>query len=198
MTTMPAFRFDPTDHSYVLVSTGEIRPHVTGMLARCGYDYTWCSDAGRERGRAVHRLAADIDLGALDITDVDIGSEYRPYLNAYVAAIAHLRQHEALDIQAIEQAMMHPTWLYGTTIDRVVTLRGRQGVIEIKTGAEEAAHPIQTALQCEILACQTGIPAWGLGRWALYLRPTGRYRVIEHPQRADFDEAHRIIKECCC
>lgn len=194
MTAMP-FRFDAEAHEYIDLATGAVLPHITSMLQRSGIvDAGWYTDASRERGTAVHRLTADYDLGALD--PAKCISAYRGYLLAHHAAMTILKG-QGLVLHAIEEPLVHPTYRYGGRPDRIVSMAGRLGVLELKSGGPERGHQVQTSLQA-ILACvEARLPAESLGRWCLYLKESGKFKLEEHRRREDFVEAHRIIRTCC-
>lgn len=96
-----AFRFNADTHTYYL--NGEERPHITGMLLRCGLvDDAWYTEESCERGRQVHKLTADYDLGALELARCV--SAYRGYLVTHAKAMSIMRP----EIQAVEEALIHP------------------------------------------------------------------------------------------
>lgn len=185
-----SFRFDPERHEYTTLD-GEVLPHITGMLETTGWiDDTWMTEESSERGRCVHSLTAEFDLGALDVGSCV--SRYRPYLLAHVACMAVLRPAW----QAVEEPSVHPQLRYGGRPDRVGKVRGLWTVLEVKSGVKQKSHAIQTALQAILAAVETPLPAWQWQRYALYLKPNGKYKLDPHDDRADFDEALRIIHKC--
>lgn len=192
---MPApvnFRFDAALHEYTDLDTGEVLPHITGMLERAGLvDDTWMTEASRERGTAVHTLTAAYDLEALDVAQCD--SRYRGWLLGHVKVMTILRPQ----ILTVEQADVHSQYRFGGRPDRGIRLNGVRGVWEIKSGDEERAHQVQTALQAILEAQHCDLPPWALGRWCCYLKGTGKYKVVEHKSRKDFDAAMEVIKRCC-
>jgi len=191
--TAPAatFRFDAPNHEYIDMETGVVLPHITGMLERTGWiDDTWYTEESSARGTAVHRLTADFDLGALDVETCV--SNYRGYLLAHATAMSILRP----EILAVEEPIVHPTMRFGGRPDRDVIIRRLRGPLEIKTGDPEKSHQIQTALQAILIEQSARIPAYGLQRTCLYVRDKGKFKVIEHKDRRDFDEAHRVILRC--
>jgi hypothetical protein len=196
MTATVPFRFDARNHEYVDVATGAVLPHITGMLEQAGLvDDDWFTEESRIRGTAVHRLTADYDSGSLD--PAKCISKYREYLLGHVAAMTILRG-QGLEVHAIEEAIVHEIYRYGGRPDRIVTLSGRRGVLEIKTTAQPAkSHMVQTALQAMLDECESGLPAETLGRWCLYLRPKGKWKLEEHRSMRDFTEAQRVIRVCC-
>jgi hypothetical protein len=192
MTGAANFRFDQTDHRYIDLDTGEDLPSITSMLMRVGLvDDTWMDEQGRARGTAVHELTKLYDLDALDVETCR--SPFRPYLLAHVKAMSILRP----TMLAVEEAMVHPVLRFGGRPDRIVTLNGRRGVWEIKSGTPERAHACQTALQAILAELKTGLPADAHARYACYLRPNGRFKVEEFTDRRDFDQAREVIQRCC-
>lgn len=191
------FRFDAVNHEYIALDTGETLPHVTGMLDRAGLvDDLWFTEESSERGRCVHTLTADFDLGALDVASCV--SIHRGYLLAHVAAMQILKP----EILKVEIPQVHSVYRYGTRIDRAVRIFGLRGVLEIKSAEPSKAHQIQTALQVIVEAEDAGMEPEDLGRWALYLKPNGRYKLVDHnkdrfDKARDFNEARRIIRMCC-
>jgi hypothetical protein len=194
------FRHDHDRHVYTALDTGEQLQHITGMLARTGWiDDTWFTEEASERGSMVHELTAAFDLGALEVGTLD--SPWRPYLLAHVRAIEAMGRPEML---AVEQPAVHPRYRYAGRPDRVVRLWGRLGVLEVKTGDEIAptpqqpttAHSLQTALQAMLVEHEYNMPADAFARWALYLKPTGKYKLREHKDRGDFNEALKVIRRC--
>lgn len=188
---MPAFRFDAVQHRYFC--NGKEREHCTGLLQKAGLiDDTWFTEESSIRGSAIHRLTADYDLDALDPRT--LVSTYRGYVLGHVDAMRVI-PHEW---DKVEQPIMHPVHLYGVRTDRVGRIYGLQGVLEGKsTAAPHYSHEIQTALQ--VLAESYGHPippeAWWRG--ALYWKPNGKWRLIQHINRRDFDVAREILNTFC-
>lgn len=186
-------RFDADDHSYTALDTGEELPHVTGMLETCGItDSTFYTDDGKERGTAVHKLTADYDLGAMDLPACV--SRYRPYLLGHATAMAILKP----EILAVEESIVHPVYRFGTRPDRVWRLAGVLAVCDEKSGPPDSSHMIQTALQAINVSVEhDNIPPEMIERYALYLTPKGKFTLVQHKSRKDFDKARQIIKRCC-
>jgi hypothetical protein len=47
------FRFDAIDHLYLELHSGDVLPHITGMLEKTGWvDDLWMTEDGKERGSA--------------------------------------------------------------------------------------------------------------------------------------------------
>lgn len=183
------FRFDANTHEYVNIRTGDVRPHITGMLQAEGLiDDRWFTEESCERGSCVHRLTADYDLGALDPRECD--SKYKGWLLGHVALMRIVNP----SWRHVEEPMLHRALDFGGRPDRVGTIYGAVGVWEIKSGLEDPAHAIQLAMQAILAAPIVGLPAESLVRYAAYLKSNGKYKLVEYKQRRDFDEAHRIIR----
>lgn len=187
-----AFRFDQNDHSYTTLADGVVRPHITGMLQETGWcDDTWFTEESSERGTAIHSLTAAYDLGGLDVRS--LVSPYRNYVLAHVAATQLLRP----EWDSVEEAEMHPEFLFGGRPDRVGRIFKALGVLDGKSGVVSKSHGIQTALQAILVAWRYSLPPQSMQRRTLHWKANGRFDVRLHDKRADFDEAFRIIKVCC-
>ena len=189
------FRYDDDRHEYWALDTGELLPHITGILEAAGkIDTRWYTRAGRERGTRVHNWTMDLDFEILPSLD-DVDDELRPYLSAYKM----FTSIERPVMLAIEVPSVHSVFRFGGRIDRQVRMRKRSGVLEIKTGGVERWHMLQTALQAMLMSEETGIPAETLGRWTVYLRKLGkdstrgRFSLEEHRDPADFAEVRQIL-----
>jgi hypothetical protein len=194
MQTVVPFRFDPVAHQYIDLETGEVFPHITGMLEAFGLiDDTWYTEESSHRGTQVHRMTADYDLGAIEDPTV-IESGYKAYLLAHVKAMKILRP----TILAVEEPFVHPYFRFGGRPDRLVVVNRAKGVLEIKTTAKpERSHQVQTALQAIGVAERLALPAESLVRFCLYLRRDGKFKLEEHRAMHDFVEARRAIRQCC-
>lgn len=185
------FRFDAERHVYITLDTGEIVPNITRMLEAAGLiDSRWYTDEGCERGHEVHRLTADYDLGALDLADL-AGSPYANYVQAHIAVMGIVRP----TWQHIETPAVHKVHRYGGRPDRVGQVYAAGSVWEVKSGAPEPAHMIQTALQAILVAEELGLAPRAVQRFAEYVKADGKYKVEHHTNARDFDEAYRIIRE---
>lgn len=101
------------------------------------------------------------------------------------------------EVLSVEVPAVHPVLLFGGRPDRDVMIDGLRGILEIKSGAREKSHRIQTAMQAILREPATGIPAWAAGRWCLYVADDGKFTCDSHHlqpgARLDIDEALRII-----
>ena len=186
------FRFDAINHEYVALDTGETLPHITGMLEDAGVvDSTWFTEESCARGSLVHQLTADYDLGALDVESCV--SRWRGYLLGHVQAVTIAKPRWL----SVEIPLVHPVYRFGGRPDRECVAWGLRGVWEIKSGAAHDAHRIQTALQAMLVGAETGLPPETLARFCCYVKDKGKFKLEEHRDRRDFDEARRIIRRCC-
>lgn len=180
------FRFKADGHVYTV--GGQRALSITQLLTVSGEaDDEFFTEESGVRGTIVHRLTADLDLGAADLaTD---GGIYRPYLLAYAEALATLRPQWS----SIEEPFIHRQLRFAGTPDRVGLVRGAQTVAEIKSGEFSKAHQTQTAMQAILVADSLSLPPELIQRMAIYLKPTGRVKVELHPDPADFSRAREII-----
>ena len=191
-------RFDEAEHAYY-TDAGLRVPSITQLLERAGVvNDLWFTEESSARGTAVHALTAQFDLGALD--PADCVSKFRGYLLAYCAATNILKLADGLQILTVEEPAIHPTLGFGGRPDRTIVLQKKHalhGVLEVKSGAPMKSHPIQTALQSLLVADGMRLPPESLARFCLYIRDKGKFTLIEHRERRDFDEARRIVRTCC-
>jgi hypothetical protein len=184
------FGFIESEHAYVALDTGETLPSITQLLARAGLvDDRFFSEEASDRGTAVHRLCADHDLKALDVATCT--SKFRGYLLAHIKAVSIIQPTWL----AVEEARVHPVLRFGGRPDRDMIAYGQRGVWEIKSGVPSKAHSVQTAFQSLLVAVEANLPPESLLRLCCYVKDKGRYRVEEHKDRRDFDEAKRILRE---
>jgi len=182
-------RFDAERHEYWL--DGVLVPSITQMLKATGWvDPAFYTEAARARGQKVHTLAMAHDLGSLDLHHV---VQHRGYVLAYLEAMRAIRP----TWDAIEEPAVHSGYPFAGTPDRVGTLFGAQGIADIKTGAPEPADAVQLALQAILISANGGLPPTSYLRANLYLKASGRYTLVRHPHRRDFDHAYRVLDACC-
>lgn len=188
--TVP-FRFDAGRHEYFI---GDQRiPSATQLLEMGGLvnGSQYFTEASRRRGTAVHALAADYDLGVLDLPRLE--SPHRGYVLGYIAACEALKP----SWQSIELADVHPGYRYGVRTDRIGTVFGRRTVCEIKSAAKAKHHAVQTALQALADSVRSQVPPALVQRLTVYVKNTGRFSVEVHEDRRDFDTAMELIRRFC-
>lgn len=189
------FYFDAESHTYTL--DGSAIPSVTQMLGQAGYiSEAWYTGESAERGRQVHRLCADYDWGVFgDLRQCD--SEYKNWLLAYV----RFKQREQPVWASIEDAFANTHYRFGGRPDRVGKVYGCEAIVELKSGAMERWHGIQTALHDILIG---GLPVRVRMRYGLYLRKNGKFRFVQHdglePKCSrgpeDYDLAYEVIQRC--
>lgn len=190
MKSLP-FRFDSERHIYTANDTGERLPSITQLIKAAGLiDDRWYTDSSASRGTSVHQLTAAFDLDALTLEDVK-GSPLEGFLKAHVELMGIMRPAW----YHVEQAAAHATLRYAGCPDRVGEIYGARAVHEIKTGPPANWHQIQTALQAILVADELQRPAREVERFTEYITASGTYRVEQHSNKRDFDEAYRIVRD---
>ena len=83
------FRFEPEQHQYFDLETGDVIPSITQMLKSAGLvDDRFFTEDSSTRGTAVHSLCTEYDLGVLDDDDVvSCDSPYKGYLLAHACGM---------------------------------------------------------------------------------------------------------------
>lgn len=184
------FRFDRETHTYS--DDHGVVPHITGLLTVSGWaDDKWFTEESSVRGTRVHELTAEYDWGGITLADYD--GPYRGYLIAHDEAIRLVKPR----FEHIEVPAVHPTIRFGGRCDRVGQVYKAGSVWEVKSGAVERAHLIQTALQAILAAPTLHLPAEAVHRYAEYVKPNGNVKLEQHKDRRDFDEAFRILRRYC-
>lgn len=187
---MPPFRFDAYAHEYLDPATNDVLPHISGFLKAGGLvDDRWFKEAHSMRGRIVHTLTADYDLGA--ISDVaSVVSECKGYLQAHVKAMSILRP----TWEHIEVPFVNWRHRFGGRPDRVGKIDGGWAVLDIKSGVKTPAAQVQTALQCILVADDLVVPPQSMLRFVLYVKKDGRFKLDRNTDPADFDIAYRLLR----
>lgn len=186
------FRYDDAKHEYIDARTGEVLPHITGMLEAAGLvDTTWFTEEGRRRGTAVHQLTLDYDIGVLELNDCR--SEFKGYLAAYDEAIRTVRPTWL----HLEERFVHPRLRFGGCPDRAGLVYKRKAVVEIKTGGYEKSHQVQLALQAILVATRLNIPPEHVERFAFYLEANGKWKLEHLIDSAAMPKARSILRKCC-
>lgn len=191
MSSMPTFHFDAATHTYS-DSRGEV-PGITRLLTLAGkIDDEWYTEESSDRGRKVHKLTAEYDLGVIVDEDLpNLVSAYKGYLLGHVEVMQIVRPNWV----HIEQAMYHRRLRFGGTPDRGGTVYQAAAVWEVKSGLPTKAHPLQTALQALLLAEECGLPPELVQRYCCYLKADGHYKVEGHGNKRDFVQVLGIIQE---
>jgi hypothetical protein len=167
---------EPT-HTYKI--NGLPVPSVTHILKvmNC-VDTRWYTEEGRERGKAIDTLTELHDKGELDIEAAEIYCpQYIGYAKAWIAFRAETRF-----VPALTQVMVGNARLgYAGTLDRrgsFLNLGLATVLLDIKTGAPEWWHPLQTEGYRQ---CCIGVNVRG----CVYLGRNGKAKWVEHDDPAD-------------
>lgn len=177
--TAPKLEFDEATHTYSF--DGRRVPSVTQILAGVGIiDTTWYAEQACTRGAYVAEATALLDRGILDRDSLD------PVIRPYVEQWERFCADHGVEILEVERRVGERMHWYAGTLDRVVTFRADTvGVgtstiptlIDIKTGAREHWHQLQTAAYQA--ACKEH-----MRRGCLYLSENG-YSWRSHSDRTD-------------
>ena len=173
--------FEPVGHLYH-TNDGTCLDSVTTILkAELGL-YQFSSQNAANRGTRVHKACQYLDEKDLDRSSLD--SEVGPYVDQYEMAIAH----HGIKVHKNELCRYSPKYMYAGTIDKIVTIGGENGVLDLKTGSLEKWHKWQVAPYFDMVKDE--FAAYGLPltrRWGLILTPTS-YRLVEHTGPRDMLE----------
>lgn len=169
--------FDAGTHTYSIL--GRPIPSVTQILHGAGIvDSAHYSEATAWRGSVAHACCQLDDEGDLD--EETVSDETWPYLLAW----RMFREDSGFTPEMVERQIFNRTWWYAGTLDRAGKMKtGERAVVDLKTGAVQKWHALQTAAY-----------AFALDKPRLYrrfvvsLRRDGTYSVREFSIReADND-----------
>lgn len=162
---MPNVVFDPAAHTYTV--DGKDYPAVSRILKGTGFiDDSWYTDHAAERGTAVHLACRYLDEGGVDPESID------PEIEPYVKAYEKFKCDTGFAPRLIEHSAHSDFLEYAGTLDRVGQIAGRGEVlIDLKTGS---SIPTWVGVQ---LAAYAGLVRPDIERFALQLKPDGRYKV---------------------
>lgn len=170
---MPELVFDRESHSYFL--DGRKLIGVTTVLREARlFEYASYHGMYLDRGITVHTLTELDDKGALDISQVEHPAV--PYIEGW----RKFKEETGIEVLATEEPVYHPIYLYAGTLDRRIRWKGREGIIDIKSGIPAPWHALQTAAYARCFDRP-------LQRFALYLSEDGSYRLEEHRDLHDWD-----------
>lgn len=130
MPTIDRLTFDADKHEYRFA--GKVIPSVTQILAplsNFGAVHPDVLAAAQQFGTAVHLACELDDLGQLDLAALD--PALVPYLEGWRAFCADY----AVKWDAIESRIFHAPMGYAGTLDRAGLVKGKQAIVDIKSGA---------------------------------------------------------------
>ena len=174
--------FEPIGHLYHDDAGTFLESSTTVLKAELGL-YQFSSNKAAGRGTEVHKAAHYYDDG--DLNEKSLTDEIAAYLEQYKKALAFYK----IKVHANELMRYSRKYLFAGTCDKVVTIAGEHGPLDLKTGSVEKWHKWQTASYYDLLA-EEFEKLHGLKfskRWALYVSPTN-YCLVEHKGARDFYE----------
>ena len=142
------FTYNDELHEYRI--DGKIVPGVTEILTDTGWmDYSKIPEHIREfalqRGSYVHLACAMLVRDELDWSTVD--EQILPYVRGYERFL----KDTGLKPLLVEKPMGSERWGYGGTLDILGEVRGKQWLVDIKSGMVMPLCQIQTAAYEELL-----------------------------------------------
>lgn len=156
---------DQETHTYTVGDT--VYPSVTQIIKAAGLiDDEWFNEEARERGELVHIATALYDRGQLNWEKVP--DEIRGYVLGWIK----FREESKCKIVSTER-QFNSGFGYCGTIDREITLNGRLGILDIKTGQPQAWHGVQLG------GYRIGSGLHGVKTFSLYLSNRGTYKLVE-------------------
>lgn len=169
--------FDAGPHVYRWNDT--VVPSVTGVLSTLENSFEFVDpgvlEAARAFGRNVHRAIELYNLDELDEEVLD------PALVPYLAQWKRFLRDTGFEVTAGEQRVYHTLMRYAGTLDIRGHMRGRNWLLDLKSGAVPKTAQLQTAGY--VLAADVGHHR--MKRAALQLSAE-RYNLIKHEDSADF------------
>ena len=178
---MGDLRFIEDPHSYL--HDGKPMAGLTSALAAEGYIKNgFYTDEGKDRGTAVALGCEDYNRGGSDWRRLP--ADYLPYVHAWEEYCeVHL-----FNPSHIEQPVHSHIHQFATKPDAIGPDKDNECVVvEVKTGASEPWHPLQTAAQALAYAEEHNIPLHTIRRRAVILMPTGKHRPVPHDDRRDYE-----------
>jgi len=149
---------------------------VTAIIASAGLISTeWMTEEARDKGTDVHLAARYWDEN--DLAESSVSAEVLARLESYRAFLADLKP----TIMEIERDVSHRYYGYAGRPDRILSINGCDGVLDIKGTTQAAWHGVQLAAYAA--ACWPGIA--DMKRWSLYLSDDS-YKLVERDDPDDW------------
>lgn len=143
-------------------------PGVTEILQSTGIIETeFFTEEGRKRGTYVHLAAQYEDEGDLDEASID------PAILGYLEAYRAWKRLTDWRIQSCETMLMSNKYPFAGTVDRICTVGPALAALDLKSGAPQLWHRLQTAAYAFMVHPMAH-------RATLYLRDDGTFRFVEH------------------
>lgn len=182
-TTLSGIRLD-AEHRYYLAD-GRRVPGFSEILRDLGVteENKFHTEFGRERGSAIHQWVRFLAEGGVpdSVPDERIAD--------YIAQFQKFIEESRFRFKGGEEPVYHPSLGYATTPDLYGDLNGILSVIDVKGGAKELWHSLQTQAQKSAL-CANLIPI--INRYSLYLKPDA-YRLVQHTDAGDDGRWRSIV-----
>lgn len=177
-TKVADLQFDEAAHVYRLA--GRIIPSVTQVLCDNGFiNKDRYPEEARVRGSRVHLLCQFFDENDYDAKEAE-----RFGLAGYVESWRKRLVQLGAEVLDIERLMADHTYLFGGRPDRRVIIKGRQWVLDIKSGGAEYWHAYQDGAYARLYAAN-GEPG-PFRRAGVYLKADGSLAdFIEHDNPFD-------------
>lgn len=186
---MSSLNFDPATHTYS--SEGRHVPGVTTVIAPLepfeGIPLHIKQQA-LQRGTLVHKLTEVYDQNLISDDmwlEIEEGG-----LDGYLIAWEAFKRDCVQEILQSEQKVFSKRYWYAGTCDRVIKIKDRIAVLEIKTGGLVDAYGLQTAAYKnainEMVLDPTDPKDWIEDRYVVVLKPDGTYKMAKHDDPTDF------------
>lgn len=150
-------------------------PSVTQVIAASGMygDTSYFTDYSRDRGTFVHTVIQWHLSGDLDEATID------PIIMPYFEEWKRFEKEADYVPECCEKIMASDLYHFAGMVDHIGHLNGHYCLIDVKTGAPNPAHAIQTAAY-KILLNHAGVK-----RFTLYLNDEGKYKLTENKDGQD-------------
>lgn len=174
--------FNSETHTYIF--NGRVVPSVTQILKSTGFiDTTFYKNDAAERGTYIHSVLEAIDKNPTKTV------EYVPDVRGYVEAWERFKRESGITFLEIEQKVFSSKFQYAGTIDRIGNLGGQITIIDIKTGAFQYWHALQTAAYALLLdRKEVAIRA------CVYLEKSGKFEMVYHGEPVETKPT--LFKDC--
>lgn len=186
-------RFDPATHTYR--DGDRVVPGVTRVLDGALSSYAGVPPAAlaaaAQRGTYVHSACELLLWQNLHWDSLE--PAYKPYIDAF----ARFLEQSDVEIELPEERVYHPELRYAGTADLVCRIskrrKVRRAIVDYKTALRLmlAVGPQLAAYQ-EAYNCGKPKSEHALDRYALHLKPDGRYELVPYESAIDFN----VFKSC--
>lgn len=180
-------KIERDDQHRYFVTMRNVRREMIGvtrsLIAANLVDDEWFNDAGRARGQLVAHFAEKI---ATNTVDVPIPES----ITGYLVGLRKFLDKYGPKVICAEVIMADPARQLAGTVDlELAGLLGSDATVDIKTGAPEDWHGLQTAAYAYLSKRATWMSQ---RRFGLYLSATGGFRLKEYDAVEDLDAFFRV------